>query len=859
MADIKKLLESFDRIGEDKAKIKAPAPRNVVAKNAKTSGAGQHKNPREIENTRKEKHKKDFLKDLHEAEKDTRILRRIEEAYSKFKEAKMHISPSGVKTNMDPSDDDYAINYGKNGLVAKHRKELGLDVETGEKKDVAEDTGTHKYQVVVKGHKRSYSVWVEAKNEEVAIIKAQQYVAREHNDTAKRAAVVDMKQGVAEGVDIGQEWMSDTELDQYVPRKLQQQWRELLGYDENGNPSDMWVAHTDNYEPDSNNPQHRQAMVELANWWFYLKQIPNFEFFDVRDTGDELEWLVHIGPPGWLPPYKRNVNEFVDDRGGDGGGGGEELNPRMAKMAYDEGLVKGVSLADGATTERAMAINHWDTHDGGIYKQHFAKGFIAGRKNKINHDNKQYNLNLKLMKDGSIRHSGQGVAEGSQEDAKFTPRFEVRSRVEQALEQYLDPERVAGGHWNVGYYKHDGKVYIEVLFNYSNGSMVGSGIGPTQRKRFLVNKDLTLTPIAKQQGVAEGLKQTLRKVVPGYAKREIDQKMDAGKFGKTDADKDANFHRYKKIQDKMKEQGVAEGSNQAGVVVKISGREYAAMSPEQKAVKQREWQQLKQQAKKRLQTFTIVDTDKEQGVTEELKMKKQQEFYGKNQRLPDTSTSLAKRSIGWPEVPNVPRTDDGTPTVQHRFHGKGIHTRLDPRPEQTRVQRKDAGKEKPIPSFLQKGMAETSDVSGLLAASKLNNSYIITAELAEGGTKKFRVKAQSERVALEKFKKHYAMAKVIDVTPEVQEATTMPTSPTAPTSATSTTTTSATQQKPLNLQAVQQQLKIPGNPAPGSTSAGSTNPQDMAVQAVIQKAMAGKPLDSAENNLYHSILQKANK
>ena len=65
----------------------------------------------------------------------------------------------------------------------------------------------------------------------------------------------------------------------------------------------------------------------------------------------------------------------------------------------------------------------------------------------------------------------------------------------------------------------------------------------------------------KEQGVAEGLPQTLRKVVPGYAKREIDKKMDAGKFGKTDADKDANFQRYKKIQDKLKEQGVAEGSD----------------------------------------------------------------------------------------------------------------------------------------------------------------------------------------------------------------------------------------------------------------------------------------------------------
>jgi hypothetical protein len=62
------------------------------------------------------------------------------------------------------------------------------------------------------------------------------------------------------------------------------------------------------------------------------------------------------------------------------------------------------------------------------------------------------------------------------------------------------------------------------------------------------------------KGVAEGLPQTLRKVVPGYAKREIDKKMDAEKFGRTDVDRDANFQRYKKIQDKLKEQGVAEAS-----------------------------------------------------------------------------------------------------------------------------------------------------------------------------------------------------------------------------------------------------------------------------------------------------------
>ena len=54
-------------------------------------------------------------------------------------EAGWHISPSGVKTTMDPRDDDYEINYGKNGLVAKFRKDQGLDVKTGSKKVSEED------------------------------------------------------------------------------------------------------------------------------------------------------------------------------------------------------------------------------------------------------------------------------------------------------------------------------------------------------------------------------------------------------------------------------------------------------------------------------------------------------------------------------------------------------------------------------------------------------------------------------------------------------------------------------------------------------------------------------------------------
>jgi hypothetical protein len=105
-------------------------------------------------------------------------------------------------------------------------------------------------------------------------------------------------ESVAEGVDIGQEWMSDTELDQYVPERLQQQWRELLGYDRNGNPSALWANLTGGYEPDVNDPQHRRLMVKVANKWFTAKKIPNVKFFNVKDADDELEWLVQIGQQG---------------------------------------------------------------------------------------------------------------------------------------------------------------------------------------------------------------------------------------------------------------------------------------------------------------------------------------------------------------------------------------------------------------------------------------------------------------------------------------------------------------------------------------------------------------------------------
>lgn len=73
--------------------------------------------------------------------------------------------------------------------------------------------------------------------------------------------------------------------------------------------------------------------------------------------------------------------------------------------------------------------------------------------------------------------------------------------------------------------------------------------------------------VPEEVDLEEGMKQTLRRVVPGYAKREIDRKMDDGKFGKTDVDKDANFYRYKKIQDKLKKEETELDENHVAIAM----------------------------------------------------------------------------------------------------------------------------------------------------------------------------------------------------------------------------------------------------------------------------------------------------
>ena len=298
----------------DKNTVPASTPRNLVAKNAKTAGAGAHKDKSKTI-PRKEKHKKPFMED--------------------------HSTATGG-WGQGSYDTYTAGNHGR-GVAENERDHPDHEIQmaSSELLSIAKNAESLLDMVRRYSEQEGLDAWQQSK-----ITKAADYL------NSVLQSINGEQQGVAEGAEL---------------KKAKR----------------------------SMNQAAKDANVDQVGAGKKIDTMKNsLRQKDINKQG-----------------VAEGLNEFALD-GFNGGDDGEEFNPRMAKMAYDEGVVKGASLADGATTQRAMAINDWDKHDGGIYSQHFAKGFKAGRLDKIRHSNKQYNLNLKLMKDGSIRHGEQGVAEG---------------------------------------------------------------------------------------------------------------------------------------------------------------------------------------------------------------------------------------------------------------------------------------------------------------------------------------------------------------------------------------------------------------------------------------------------------------
>lgn len=97
----------------------------------------------------------------------------------------------------------------------------------------------------------------------------------------------------------------------------------------------------------------------------------DFETFSKAVDAGELTQHMYDAVRAGLG-VSEELNEFAPGGGGDDN---EGFDPGLAKMADEDGQVKGFSLSDVITLDRAMAINAWDTVFGGVYKQYFAKGF----------------------------------------------------------------------------------------------------------------------------------------------------------------------------------------------------------------------------------------------------------------------------------------------------------------------------------------------------------------------------------------------------------------------------------------------------------------------------------------------------
>lgn len=83
--------------------------------------------------------------------------------------------------------------------------------------------------------------------------------------------------------------------------------------------------------------------------------------------------------------------------------------------------------------------------------------------------------------------------------------------------------------------------------------------------------------LVRKEGVAEGLPQILRKVVPGYAKREIDRKMDAEKFAETEMAECGEMPMQSDTESSMNISTNMNSNGDTNITVSASGEQAAAL------------------------------------------------------------------------------------------------------------------------------------------------------------------------------------------------------------------------------------------------------------------------------------------
>jgi hypothetical protein len=132
MADIKKLLESIDRIDE---KQSVPKQVNPVAKNAMATvgggGYGKHKDKKKDQQVGKEKHKGSFMKDLAETAVETKELRKVKESWKQFQTEATAYDKRGITVSPNRKDFGDTADWQSNPYLDRDSRLASRASQTG--------------------------------------------------------------------------------------------------------------------------------------------------------------------------------------------------------------------------------------------------------------------------------------------------------------------------------------------------------------------------------------------------------------------------------------------------------------------------------------------------------------------------------------------------------------------------------------------------------------------------------------------------------------------------------------------------------------------------------------------------------
>ena len=137
--------------------------------------------------------------------------------------------------------------------------------------------------------------------------------------------------------DFGEQGVAEGSLNEFAPDGFD-------GFEGDDRVPMHFIVEKDSYNPRSKwKKSYKPQGGGIALFTTKQEAIQAAEKFNKLDPNREFKYggtqLVHVEDDD------KQLDEFAPGNGDDDG---EEFNPKLAKMAYDEGVVKGVSLADGA-------------------------------------------------------------------------------------------------------------------------------------------------------------------------------------------------------------------------------------------------------------------------------------------------------------------------------------------------------------------------------------------------------------------------------------------------------------------------------------------------------------------------------